>query len=243
MKLTLSQTIKILFYCVLVSETIICSSSSSTVSNSASAEATAEASAEGKFLMQAGFLKKKKTATQNNHKTAPKAIPATRLAPKPRQTEAISLMQKSETVKSAIKAQSKVQSKSALKQDMNALDKLAIKLGNQPTNPLDPKPLDLEIGDGPVWVTGWVKYFKYYPSMATLKLQPKDIPQPNRQFVTNPQYNEQFKTNPNFDKNQKSKDDLDNDLDVYITQSNRFYAKLARDQLLILSGREVKIKI
>jgi hypothetical protein len=230
MKLNITQVIKILFYCALVSETIICSSVSSTVSTSVSAES------EGRFLMKAGFLKKK-TATPKTKK-AP-----TKVAPTQRKTEVVSLMQKSETAKSTTNKSLTKKSNSALKQDMNALDKLALKMGNQPTNPLDPKPLDLNIGDGPVWVTGWIKYFKYFPSMATLKLTPQAIPQPSRQFTINPQYNEQYKTNPKFDRSEKSKDDLDNNLDVFITAPNRFYAKLVRDQLLILSGREVKIKI
>ena len=227
MKLNFSQTIKILFYCVLISETIICSSVSSS--------ATVAAEAEGKFLMNAGFLKKKKIANkpvQNNHK-----IPATRLAPKPK-NEALSLMQKSEKAQITNKALAKVQTNNAAKQDMNAIDKLAMKLGNK-QNPNDPQPLDLDIGLGPVWVSGWIRYFKYYPSMATNKLTPQTTP---RQFMINPQYKEQYKINPKFDKSQKSKDELDNELDVHITENNKFYAKLVKDQLLVLSARDVKFK-
>ena len=223
MKLNFYQTIKILFYCVLLSETIICSS----VSVSVAAES------EGRFLMSAGFLKKKKVAAPVVHKAAPKPKPVLKSAPK---LEAINLMQKSEALKSANKNLIRAHTNTAAKQDMNALDKLALSMGNQ-QNPLDPKPLDLEIGTGPVWVSGWIKYFKYYPSMATSKLTPQTTP---RQFMINPQYKEQYKINPKFDKKEKSKDELDNELDVYITENNKFYAKLVKDQLLVLSSRDVK---
>lgn len=225
MKLNFYQTLKILFYCVLLSETIICSSVSVAVS----------AESEGRFLMKAGFLKKKKisSAPKNKAKANPPKI------------EAVNLMQKSENAlknkaqaKTQIQtqAQAQAQAQAQNKQDMSALDKMALEMGNKSNNPNDPKPLDLNIGTGPVWVSGWIRYFKYYPSMATSKLTPQTTP---RHFSINPQYNEQFKINPKFDKSEKSKDELDNELDVYITDKNKFYAKLVRDQLLILSAREV----
>jgi hypothetical protein len=68
-----------------------------------------------------------------------------------------------------------------------------------------------------------------------LKLTPQTTP---RQFMINPQYNEQFKTNPKFNPKEKSMDELNN-LSVYITDKNKFYAKLLKDQLIVLSARDV----
>ena len=213
MKLNVYQTFKILFLCVLFSETILC----------------AKTETEGRFLMKAGFLKHKKAAAAPVH-TANQATAAPKL-------EAVSLMQKSEALKSANQAQVHFK-KTAVKQDMAATDALAIKLGNKsqdPENPNDPAPLDLNIGTGPVWVTSWVKYFKYFPTAETMKLTPQTTP---RQFMINPSYNEQFKVNPKFDIKEKSKDELNN-LSVYITDKNKFYAKLLKDQLIVLSSRNV----
>lgn len=205
MKLNVYQTIKILFFLVLLSETIICFKT--------------ETSTEGRFLMRSRFLK------ANNKKRAPTSVPGTvRRNPAPR-LEALNLIQKSETAKNI------------LGQDMGATDSLAKKLASQrPPNPNDPAPLDLNIGTGPVWVTGWIKYFKYYPSAKTLNLTPEKTP---RQFMINPEYDEQFKLYPKFNKKEKSKDDFGNDLNVYITDKNRFYARLVKDQILILSARQV----
>ena len=176
--------------------------------------------AEGRFLLKAGFLK---------HKKATVAVPGTVRRTAPR-LEAVNLMQKSEALKSKNVAQAK-------QQDLTAVDSLAAKLANQPTNPADPAPLDLNIGTGPIWVTGWIKYFKYFPSAKTLSLTPNTTP---RQFMINPQYNEQYKINPKFDKKAKSKDDMGNYLAVHITNKNEFYAKLVKDQIIILSARDVK---
>ena len=225
MKLNIYQTFKILFLCVLLSETIICSANGN--------------AAEGRFLMSAGFLKHRKATVAPVHKTtqAPKTnhTPKINNAPK---LEAVNLMQKSESLKNSNVALNKIKSNSANTQDMAATDALAIKLGNQsnlPENPNDPAPIDLDIGNGPVWVTGWIKYFKYFPTAATNKLTPQNTP---RQFMINPQYNEQFKINPKWDAKEKSMDELNN-LSVYITDKNKFYAKLLKDQLIILSARDV----
>jgi len=212
MKLNVYMTFKILFLCVLLSETILCT----------------QTETEGRFLMSAGFLKHKKATAAPVHTTNQATAP---------KLEAVSLMQKSEALKSANKAQVHFK-KTAVKQDMATTDALAIKLANKsldPENPNDPAPLDLNIGTGPVWVTSWIKYFKYFPTAATLKLTPQTTP---RQFMINPQYNEQFKTNPKFNPKEKSMDELNN-LSVYITDKNKFYAKLLKDQLIVLSARDV----
>lgn len=212
MKLDFLKTFKIIFLCVLFTETIICSTTSSTTE------------AEGRFLLKAGFMKKKRVATQ--------AVPGSvRKTPTPK-LEAVSLMQKSEAMKTANALTAKA------KQDMSGVDAAAKQLAAQkPQNPNDPAPLDLNIGTGPIWVTGWIKYFKFFPSAKTQNLTPANTP---RQFMINPQYNEQFKTNPKFDKKEKSKDDFGNELSTYITDRNKFYCKLVKDQVVILSSRQVK---
>ena len=205
MKLSLLKTFKIIMLCVLVTETIICSTTSTNTES------------EGRFLLKAGFLKKKRVVSQ--------AVPGSvhrNVAPK---AEAVNLMQKSET-------------KKAMARQDNT-DKLALELGNQkPQNPNDPAPLDLNIGTGPIWVTGWVKYFKYFPSAKTQNLTPQNTP---RQFSINPQFNEQYKINPKWDKKEKSKDDLGNELATNIVDKNSFYAKLVKDQVVILSSRSVRL--
>lgn len=178
-----------------------------------------ETATEGRFLMKAGFLKHKKVA-----QTVPGSVHRN-TAPR---SETMNLMQKSEVMKKAAFA----------KQDMGAMESVAKQLANKPTNPNDPAPLDLNIGTGPVWVTGWIKYFKYFPSAKTLNLTPNNTP---RQYMVNPQYNEQYKVNPKFDKKEKSKDDMGNDLAVYITDNHKFYSKLVKDQIIILSARDVRI--
>jgi hypothetical protein len=176
--------------------------------------------AEGRFLMKAGFLKHKKTSDT--------PIPGSvrRSSPK---LETVNLMQKSEARKN--------QNVAHAKQDMGAVDSLARKLADAPTNPNDPAPLDLNIGTGPVWVSAWIKFMKFFPSAKTHLLTPATTP---KNFIINPQYNEQFKVNPKWDKKEKSKDDLGNDIFVNIVDRNQFYAKLVKDQIIILSARDVK---
>lgn len=176
---------------------------------------TTTTEAEGRFLLKAGFLKHKKIAST----AVPGSVRRNTNQNKPR-LEAVNLMQKSET----------------RKQDMGAIDAMAKKLAAGPANPNDPAPLDLNIGTGPIWVTGWIKYFKFFPTQKTMNLTPVNTP---KQFIVNPEYNEQFKVNPKFNKKEKSKDDLGNEVSVYITDNNRFYAKLMKDQILILSSRDV----
>jgi len=166
--------------------------------------------------MRAGFLKHKKTATT----PIPGSVP---------RNNAINLMQKSESMKSHAHA--------IAKQDMGAVDSLAKKLADAPTNPNDPAPLDLDIGTGPVWISAWIKYIKFFPSAKTLTLTPATTP---KSFIINPQYNEQFKVNPKFDKKEKSKDDLGNDIFVNIVDRTQFFAKLVKDQIIILSARDVR---
>ena len=213
MKLNVYLTCKILLLCVLITETIICTESQ------AKTETVSELSTNGRFLMKAGFLK-------HNKKNLP--IPGSVKRTTTR-LESVNLMQKSEALKNHNVAHAK--------QDMSAMDNLARKLADAPTNPNDPAPLDLNIGTGPIWVSSWIHYMKFFPSAKSLTLTPMATP---KQFIINPQYNEQFKVNPKFDKKEKSKDELGNDIFVNIVDRNQFYAKLVRDQIIILSARNVK---
>ena len=179
-----------------------------------------ESKTEGRFLMRAGFLKHKKTTST----PIPGSVPRNNA-----RLETVNLMQKSESMKSHANAYAK--------QDMGAVDALAKKLADAPTNPNDPAPLDLNIGTGPIWISAWIKYIKFFPSAKTLTLTPASTP---KSFIINPQYNEQFKVNPKFDKKEKSKDDLGNDIAVNIVDKNQFYAKLVKDQIIILSTRDVR---
>jgi hypothetical protein len=234
MKFNVYKVIKILFFCTLLSEAIICSESSVSVSVSAESESN------GRFLMNAGFLKKKKPfpVTKISKSLAPQLLKKS-LAPQPlkksqpiqkfQKVEAINLMQKSEALKKTTKDDLNTQIEAKFQKMQQEIS----------TNPNDPKPLDLNIGNGPVWASGWIKYFKYFPTTRTNKLTPNDTP---REFVVNGQYDEQYKLHPNFNKKLKSKDELNKELDVYIADKNKFFAKLVRNQLLILSSRNVKMK-
>jgi len=71
-----------------------------------------------------------------------------------------------------------------------------------------------------------------------LNLQPSQVPKTG--FQINPDYNEQFKVNPKWQSKIKetSKDDMGNDAAVYITDKNKFFAKLMKDQIIIMSQRD-----
>lgn len=208
MKLNVYQTCKILLVCFLLTETIMCSKTET----------------EGRFLMKAGFLKHKKVTTSSSKPSVQVAKTST---PK---LETISLLQKSESAKNVVALKSK-------QPNMSGVDALAQQLNNQPADPTDPAPLDLNIGTGPIWVTGWIKYFKFFPSMKTRDLTPQNTP---RQFMVNPDYMEQYKINPKFDRKETSKDEMEVEQNVYITDKNKFFAKLMKDQIVILSSRQVR---
>jgi hypothetical protein len=237
MKFNVCKIIRILFYCVLISEAIVCSATSVTVS----ATTESESESEGKFLMSAGFLKKKKPIPVIKKISKPIKI-APKLLKKPTKlkTENLNLIQKSEALKKSAKIDENnyITSTHLLPSDNKDFEYMNRKFQKLSMNPNDPQPLDLKIGNGPVWASGWIKFFKYYPTSITKSLTPDKTP---REFIVNPQYLEQFKLHPNFDKTLKSKDDLDNKIDQYITEKNRFYAKLVKNQLLILTSREVNI--
>lgn len=102
----------------------------------------------------------------------------------------------------------------------------------------DSNVIDLNIGNGPVYVTGWVSFFKYTQTSETKRLGADKTP---RSFVPNGLFQEQLKMFPNgFDKSAKSNDGT-NDLPIYIPDNHSFYAILLKDSLNILTSRQVFI--
>jgi hypothetical protein len=99
--------------------------------------------------------------------------------------------------------------------------------------------IDVNIGNGPVYVSGWIKYFKYYPTMEYTKYPYEKIP---RNFFKNEFFKEQLKDFPNYDSNEFSFDGKSN-LPINIPGENYFYIKLMKNSLLIINSRKVKIII
>lgn len=114
------------------------------------------------------------------------------------------------------------------------LAETADKLANN--NSGDSNVIDLNIGSGPVFATGWISFFKYTQTSETKKLGADKTP---RSFVPNGQFAEQLKMFPNgFDENAKSNDGT-SDLPTYIPDNHSFYAILLKDSLNILTSRQV----
>lgn len=109
----------------------------------------------------------------------------------------------------------------------------ASKLANESDG--DGPNIDLNIGGGPVYVTGWISFFKYIENTETRKLKVQNTP---TTFIPNGQFEEQFKLYPNFDKEEKSNDGT-NVLPKYIPDNRSFYAILLKDSLNILTSRQV----
>lgn len=97
--------------------------------------------------------------------------------------------------------------------------------------------IDLNIGNGPIYASGWVSFFKYVPTTETKKLIPDKTP---RSFVPNGQFEEQFKLYPGFNKEETSSDGI-NTLPKYIPDKHSFYAVLLKDSMNILTSRQVII--
>jgi hypothetical protein len=203
-----------------------------------------ESRTEGKFLLSARFLKKKNTNTNVSEKISRNIVPNVsekihrKIIPNPSEkisrvfpkSEALTLLQKSEKARTTTTGP--IDPLATLQETAN---KMAADQ-HRSENPDDPAPIDLNIGTGPIWITGWIKYFKYYPSMKTQNLTPINTP---RQFMINPQFNEQLKLYPNYDKKEQRKNSLGKELNLYIADKYSFYAKLLKDQILILSSRNV----
>ncbi len=110
----------------------------------------------------------------------------------------------------------------------------ADKLANGNTE--DSNVVDLNIGNGPIFYTGWISFFKYKQTSENKLLGADKTP---RSFVPNGQFTEQLKMFPDgFDKNAKSNDGT-SDLATYIPDKHSFYAILLKDTLNILTSRQV----
>jgi len=100
----------------------------------------------------------------------------------------------------------------------------------------DTNVIDLNIGSGPVFATGWISFFKYTQTQETKRLGADKTP---RSFTPNGQFTEQLKMFPNgFDKDVKSSDGT-SELQTYIPDNHSFYAILLKDTLNILTSRQV----
>jgi len=95
---------------------------------------------------------------------------------------------------------------------------------------------DMNIGNGPVYTTGWVKYFKYTQTSENKKLSVERTP---RTFMPNGKYKEQYKLFPDFNKINATSSDGTNTLSTYIPDKRSFYAILLKNSLNILTSRQV----
>ena len=117
------------------------------------------------------------------------------------------------------------------------LGEVAEKLENEDISK-DSSVADINIGTGPVFVTGWINYFKYTQTSETKRLSIDRTP---RNFIPNGQYFEQFKLFPGFKTNANAtSNDGTNDLATYIPDKRSFYAILLKNSLNILTSRQVK---
>ncbi len=103
--------------------------------------------------------------------------------------------------------------------------------GNNSENQDIPNKLS-NIGNGPVYATGWINYFKY--SNTASDKTPKS-------FFINGQFDQQYKLNPELKTDKKTFDGT-NTLFKYIPNNYSFYAVLFKDSLNILSSRQVNKK-
>jgi len=99
--------------------------------------------------------------------------------------------------------------------------------------------IDTNIGIGPVYVTGWIKYFKFVPTSANKSALKDKGP---RSFIVNGEFNEQKKLFPNANLEEKSSDTI-SELRVHIKEKFSFYAVLLRNNLNILSSRQVILNV
>ena len=114
---------------------------------------------------------------------------------------------------------SKFESKSYISDNESNLGKQLFKI----TGNIDLS--DLNIGDGPIFYEGWIKYFKY-ESIETGS-RPKA-------FFKNLAFNDQFRINPKLDKSTKI-----NGILKYIPSETSFFIKLFNDRINILTSRLV----
>ncbi len=96
--------------------------------------------------------------------------------------------------------------------------------------------LDTNIGNGPIYASGWIKYFKFTPTADMRNAMSKN----HRTFIVNGQFNEQAKLFPNAILDVKISDGL-NELYLNIRNKFSFYAVLLKNNLNILTSRQVYV--
>jgi hypothetical protein len=93
---------------------------------------------------------------------------------------------------------------------------------------------DLNIGPGPIYLTGWLKYLRYNKA--------DEIKGEKKSFFLNNNFYQQYKSAPNADyKNEKEKDGIGKLVNKYIKSPQHFYAILMRNNLNILSGKSANL--
>lgn len=102
----------------------------------------------------------------------------------------------------------------------------------------EPIAIDTNIGNGPIYATGWIKYFKFTPTTEMKNAMSKNP----RTFIVNGQYNEQAKLFPKAILDVKVSDGL-NELYLHIRNKFSFYAVLLKNNLNILTSRQVSLFI
>lgn len=97
-----------------------------------------------------------------------------------------------------------------------------------------------DMGQGPIFASGWIKYFKFNPNIKEKNDDSnndlmKDLP---KTFNTNLEFQQERKLYPNVDLDSKSFDGKNLTQD-YIKNKYLFYAVLFKDSLNIISSRKV----
>jgi hypothetical protein len=100
----------------------------------------------------------------------------------------------------------------------------------------EPVVIDTEIGNGPIFATGWIKYFKFTPTNEIKNNMGKNP----RTFIVNGQFKEQAKLSPNANFDVIVPDGT-NELYLNIRNKFSFYTVLLKNNLNILTSRQVSL--
>lgn len=233
MKLKFYDTLKIIFLSVLITYSIKCSQ---TESNE-------------KINISEGFMKHKKTGKSSVNLLKNNFANTNLLQKKERITMKKSRTNNSPNLASAGQATNSNTNQVSGSPDVQTFDQnsnllkstnlgeTAEKLANEDIAK-DSSVIDLNIGSGPVYTTGWIKYFKYTQTSETKRLSIDRTP---RTFIPNGKYFEQYKLFPGFDKSNATSSDGTSTLSTHIPDERSFYAILLKDSLNILTSRQVNI--
>ena len=94
---------------------------------------------------------------------------------------------------------------------------------------------DVELGSGPVFSTGWIKFFKY---KTTAESKNGVVHKTPKTFILNGQFNEQFKLFRNINLEEKCTDGS-NILYTHVHNKFSFYTVLMKNSMNILTSRNV----